>query len=270
MPSPFPGMDPYLEHPLFWPGVHQRLVNDASDLLNAVLPPRYAAEIGERTYVVQSHRGIHPDVAIFDLPGSRARDRVTPVAGATEPLVVTVEPEEVREPFIQILDLERGEEVVAAIEFLSHTNKTRDSEGRELYRKKQAEVLASRTHLLEVDLLRAGEHTVAAPREAIEYRARWDYLACLSRSGRRGRFEVWPVEVAEPLPGVLVPLGEGEPDAVLDLQTTFGRTYDRGPYRRRIDYRNDPVPPLPPEKATWARKQIEQASSVPEAGGSAE
>jgi hypothetical protein len=26
MPSPFPGMDPYLENPEFWPGVHNRLI----------------------------------------------------------------------------------------------------------------------------------------------------------------------------------------------------------------------------------------------------
>ena len=26
MPSPFPGMDPYLEHPALWPSVHQGLI----------------------------------------------------------------------------------------------------------------------------------------------------------------------------------------------------------------------------------------------------
>ena len=26
MPSPFPGMDPCLEHPASWPGVHQRFI----------------------------------------------------------------------------------------------------------------------------------------------------------------------------------------------------------------------------------------------------
>ena len=26
MPSPFPGMDPWLESPLLWPGVHARLI----------------------------------------------------------------------------------------------------------------------------------------------------------------------------------------------------------------------------------------------------
>jgi hypothetical protein len=28
MPSPFPGMDPYLEAPELWPDVHHRLISD--------------------------------------------------------------------------------------------------------------------------------------------------------------------------------------------------------------------------------------------------
>lgn len=30
MPSPFPGMDPYLEEPRRWPDVHQRLITSNS------------------------------------------------------------------------------------------------------------------------------------------------------------------------------------------------------------------------------------------------
>lgn len=43
MPSPFPGMDPYLEHPARWPGVHQRLMTYIADTLNIALPPHYVA-----------------------------------------------------------------------------------------------------------------------------------------------------------------------------------------------------------------------------------
>ena len=31
--SPFPGMDPYLEHPALWPGVHQSLITYLRDAL---------------------------------------------------------------------------------------------------------------------------------------------------------------------------------------------------------------------------------------------
>ncbi len=44
MPSPFPGMDPYLEGYL-WPDVHHRLATQISDQLMPVLRPRYVARI---------------------------------------------------------------------------------------------------------------------------------------------------------------------------------------------------------------------------------
>ena len=48
MPSPFPGMNPYLEHPAVFPGLHNRLIVVLSELLPAALPAPYYAEIGER------------------------------------------------------------------------------------------------------------------------------------------------------------------------------------------------------------------------------
>ena len=44
MPSPFPGMDPYLEGYL-WPDVHHRLATQISDQLMPMLHPRYVARI---------------------------------------------------------------------------------------------------------------------------------------------------------------------------------------------------------------------------------
>ena len=44
MPSPFPGMDPYLEGYL-WPDVHHRLATQISDQLTPRLRPRYVARI---------------------------------------------------------------------------------------------------------------------------------------------------------------------------------------------------------------------------------
>ncbi|MBD1925952.1 DUF4058 family protein [Trichocoleus sp. FACHB-90] len=35
MPSPFPGMNPYLEHPDFWTGIYHLLI---SKLLNLLAP----------------------------------------------------------------------------------------------------------------------------------------------------------------------------------------------------------------------------------------
>ena len=50
MPSPFPGMDPYLEDPLLFPGLHQGLITFIRGQLNASLPRHYVADIGEREH----------------------------------------------------------------------------------------------------------------------------------------------------------------------------------------------------------------------------
>ncbi|MDE0462731.1 MAG: DUF4058 family protein, partial [Caldilineaceae bacterium] len=48
MPSPFPGMDPYLEYGARWPDLHQRLIAYSSEILQPQLLPKYVARIDER------------------------------------------------------------------------------------------------------------------------------------------------------------------------------------------------------------------------------
>lgn len=50
MPSPFPGMDPYLEGYL-WPDVHNALAAKLRQLLTPLLRPRYTARLA--IYVVE-------------------------------------------------------------------------------------------------------------------------------------------------------------------------------------------------------------------------
>lgn len=38
MASPFPGMDPYLEDPAFWPDFHHRFLENWCDALADLLP----------------------------------------------------------------------------------------------------------------------------------------------------------------------------------------------------------------------------------------
>lgn len=52
MPIPFPGMNPYLEHPDLWPTVHQRFVGALADMLKQHLPPAYQVRLQERRYQV--------------------------------------------------------------------------------------------------------------------------------------------------------------------------------------------------------------------------
>jgi len=52
MQSPFPGMDPYLEEPGGWKGVHSRLIAILGELLNRDLGPSFIADGDTRVYVV--------------------------------------------------------------------------------------------------------------------------------------------------------------------------------------------------------------------------
>ena len=257
MPSFFPGMDPYLEHPAMWPSVHQGLITFMWTALNAALPSRYVASVGERLFVVQPSRDIYPDVAVYEQPRPATPNRggvATMSTAGDLPLVVIVDPIEMREVYIEILALGNdGERVVTIIEVLSPANKTGGNRGRELYLAKQNEVLASQTHLIEIDLLRHGEHTVAVPFENLSRRKdHWDYVTCLHRGGQGARYEVWPVSLRERLPRIRIPLAEGDPDVALDLQAIFERCYDEGGYARRIDYLRAPHTPLNDADTKWA------------------
>lgn len=257
MPGPFPGMDPYQESPVLWPGVHQGVISGLRAELNRLLPPGYVADMGERVYVMQPDRNIYPDVVVFEQsrpssPPSTSTSAGGGAAVAEPPLVIVVEPIEVREVFIEILPVGDEKRVVTVIEVLSHANKAGGTEGRELYLLKQHELLRSAVNLIEIDLLRRGVHTVAVPKEILLQRAQWDYLALLPRSSRRGRFEIWPIMMRDRLPLLNIPLENGMPDVQIDLQEVFNRNYDEGAYSKRIDYRSDPSVPLEKADAEWA------------------
>src|SRR5262249_53343532 len=51
MPSPFPGMDPYLETPDLWPDVHHGLISQIQADLNATIRPAYVARVELRVYL---------------------------------------------------------------------------------------------------------------------------------------------------------------------------------------------------------------------------
>ena len=51
MPSPFPGMDPYLEKPSRWPDVHLELISATRAALKALIGRRYQVHIEERIYI---------------------------------------------------------------------------------------------------------------------------------------------------------------------------------------------------------------------------
>lgn len=255
MPGPFPGMDPYLEDSILWPEVHHRLITYTADALTSKTPPGYVARIEERVYVAQPGHSIYPD-AVSRRPQVKraaARSGSTAVAErADPPQILTLPMVEMTEGFIEIRSVAPPKRVVTVIEYLSPANKASGSIGRQKYLDKQSEVLQSTISLLEIDLLRQGAHTVAAPEDRLREFGAWDYLICLRRGQQPDTYEFWPIRVRERLPRVWVPLAAEHPDVVLDVQTVFDRCYDAGLYREDVDYRKDPPIPLEGDDVPWA------------------
>ncbi len=257
MPSPFPGMDPYLENVIYWKSVHSLLISIITLALNNTLPEAFVARPEGRSYILPNHDLVYPDAILVRSPSDDATPPIGSVstvsATTTLPLLFEYTMQEIDEPYVTILSVD-SEEVVAVIEVLSPSNKAPESTGREEYLKKQRDILRSPTHLLEIDLLRSGAHTVAIGREAVLAQTEYDYLASLRRAGdeRKSRFAVWAWSVRDTLPTIAVPLLPGWADVTLDLQAVWNDTYRGGRWDKTINYRHAPVPPLSPGDTVWA------------------
>jgi hypothetical protein len=260
MPGPFPGMDPYLESPYLWQGFHGFVIGEITQELNAGLPPGLAANAEERVYIAPLERSIIPDIHVVavDREAGTSRHGSAVLDRAEDHGFIASYPDEEPELFIAIRSLENWDEVVTIIEILSPSNKREGSVGRSAYVAKQRDTLHSHTNLMEVDLLRGGVHTAAAPKEDLARHGEWHYLITVHRPVRAWHFEYWFSRLQNPLPDVKVPLTEGLADFNLPLQAAFDRAYDKGPYKRRIDYRRDP--PVDFDEATlrWIDRWLKE------------
>ena len=271
MPSPFPGMDPYLEAPDIWPDFHDALASEIRAALNNALPAPYYARLEMRPEVGivgegRPRRPIVPDVSVVWPPhgagaGLAVLDR--PRRDVSKAIEVTIQDEPIRHHFVEVRDAKRGHALVTLIEILSPSNK-RPGPDRVAYRAKQREVGDGGASLIEIDLLREGERVYPEPGLAAvieEIEPRGDYLVLVNRAWKRGAggvgYEVFPSVIRDWLPCIPVPLREGEDDTPLDLQYVVNRAYDGGPYLRgAVDYARPPEPPLKADDADWANALI--------------
>lgn len=244
MANPFPGMNPYLESRRYWNDFHTSLMTYMRNALQSQLRPRYVARLEERVYVEETRREIQPDVAILRAKQPASATATLP-APYDPPQVLTVEEALRTEAYVQILDREQGLRLVTVIEVLSPTNKEPNTKGRELYLRKQAEILKSDVHLVEVDLLRGGEYTLAPPRRRVAERVgqAWHYLISISRVDDPWHFWLYPRTVRERLPVIPIPLAVGDGFARLDMQAVVNQCYEDGAYEATLDYREPPPPP---------------------------
>jgi hypothetical protein len=255
MPSPFPGMDPFVEHDE-WEDFHARFNTAVSDFLSPRVEPRYVVRVERRVYVQYRDEPDtlrRADVAVL-LTEGREESWHSPVPAATAtlaPVECLLEmPEEIRETYL-VVRLRGTREVVTVLELLSPRNKRPASDGRREYLEKRDEVLQSLAHLVELDLLRAGERlpfrTPLPP---------GDYYASVSRRDRRPRAEVYAWTLREPLPTIPVPLKKGDPDVLLDLDAVFTTVYDRARYDLSLDYTQPVHPPFSGADGEWFRQLI--------------
>jgi hypothetical protein len=151
---------------------------------------------------------------------------------------------------------------------LSLSNKTPGEKGRELYLKKQREIMDSTVHLVEIDLLRGGQHATAVPYDRLVKRAgSFDYHVSVCPGDKLGEYLVYAFRLDEPLPEIAIPLLYDTPPVTLDLQPVFERCYDTGPYRRRVRYGETPlVPAVQHEQAEWAAKVLGDKRSAASSG----
>jgi Protein of unknown function (DUF4058) len=257
MPSPFPGMDPYLENPALWSDVHLNLIAECQGRLSSQLRPKYVVKVEERVYISdesdeESGRHVRvPDIEVASRAGWESApfspgDQYSEL-GIPEPVIATTWfEEEVHEAYLTIIDRSSGD-AIAIIEILSPANKVPKSAGRESFEQKRRQVYYSPTHWVEIDLLR-GTRMVRVPRKAGAHQ----YLIHISRRTQRPRGQLWPIRLPQRLPVIPIPLKAGDPDGQLDLQAALNAAYDRANYDLRIDYCKEPKPPLDEKLASWA------------------
>lgn len=260
MPSPFPGMDPYLEHPDWWPGLHNRLIAALDQDLSARLPPPYYVHVDERVYIDLPRNADmigRPDVLVarprVPVPSNGSRG-ATGTSSSGRGQLLTVElpvPDQIRESYLEVRKTST-QEVISTLEVLSPSNK-RPGEGRRAYEDKRLRTLGTRTHLVEIDLLRAWDPFPMWLADRPDTNALpGDYRIVVARGDLRPWADLYVFTIREAIPPFPLPLQPGDDALPVDLQSLFAAVYDRGRYGEQVDYRAEPVPPLRPEDASWA------------------
>ena len=257
MAYPFPGMNPYLEDPELWPGVHGRLIVAITDYLSPQLRPKYFVAIEERIYQTTGNDklliGI-PDVIVQNSQ-TTINSKIPNIAVATpavQPKTVTVPISEiVKERYLEVRKV-GTKEVVTVIEILSPKNK-RTGEGRNAYETKRQRVLGSSTHLVEIDFLRAGE-----PMLVFGDGTQNDNRILVSRAENRPQSDLYSFDLQDVIPSFLLPLQTGDSEPLVDLQSLLAGIYDRASYDLVIDYSQEPVSQLSEENAVWAKALLRE------------
>jgi hypothetical protein len=261
MPSPFPGMDPFLES--HWGDVHTSLTTYARDQLRLQLPRDLRVRVEEFLHVdhelPERSRSVAPDVRVYEKPSvaglKRRRKAARGSLAVAEPLVIRLD-EPWTERTVQITD-RTGDRLVTSLEFLSPGNK-RTADQRLEFHTKQDELLTGGVNLVEIDLLRQGGWTVSAPEESVPESHTYPYRICVVRAEDPTAFECYAAPLQQRLPTIRIPLRDEDDDVTLDLQALLDAAWENGDYVD-IDYARAWVPRFLSADEEWIRNRLSAA-----------
>jgi Protein of unknown function (DUF4058) len=254
MPSPFPGMNPYLENPERWPEVHHLLISSLAETLNPQLLPKYRVAVAHRVYettAVDSLLDGSPDITIEHLPDVTVASTTVASAPTTTPMTVTLPmPIEIKESYLEVREV-ATKQVVTVIEVLSPTNKG-SGRGYDSYVAQRQDILASQTHLIEIDLLRGG--TTMSFRGNVPT---YHYRLLISHHQARPKAKLYGFNLQDRIPIVAVPLQNQDAEPVIDLHALLDMVYDQAGYAFAIDYAQAPVPKLSEDDQVWINQNLQ-------------
>jgi hypothetical protein len=212
MPSPLPGMDPYLEDCTLWPSFQHQLVNCIYQVLLPQLIDRYRARVGQRSYAPE-----HPSF-----------------------------PSEIHEEYVEIRQRTDGQ-LISALDIVSPANRITLA-GRRAYLELRSQFRAANCNIVEIDLVLQGQPMLDYFRDALPD---WDYTVTVIRSTQRERYEIYTSTLQKRLPRFRLPLAADDRDTVLDLHATVARAYAQGNFAAKIDYCREPPTTIEDDDRKW-------------------
>jgi hypothetical protein len=262
MPSPFPGMDPFLETQPRWEIFHDWFIHELARLSL----PR-AASVGCWIDVERDVYGEDPSGEMVligeadDVFTVSSRESEWSGNGAATAILaapravrdVVVDPEGAgrhRQHYLVVRENQKWPRALAVVELLSPANK-KGSYAR-TYHAKRVKMLASWTHFMEIDLLRDGDNPL---RQHFSDLPPTPYFVFVARKTANGRKEEgYPIHLQERLPTIGLPLGGERPDLPLDLAEAFRSAFELTTGGRPIHYTTEPVPEpsLSADDGAWA------------------
>lgn len=256
MPTPFPGMDPYLEARGLWEEVHTGLIVGLQQFLAPRVRPRYRVAVERRTYLEMVSQPEIVPIGKPDVLITAAKTRVQTDARDEKKRFTMAEvpmPDEVVERFLEIRDPLTAE-VITIIEVLSPSNKS-DFTGRRQYEQKRLAILGSATHLVEIDLLRAGQPLPLRPRDPLGTLG--TYRIVVSRSQTRPTVELRAFDLRDAIPSFPVPLRTDDTEPEVPLNEILHELYDRAGFDLAINYNSaPPAPRLTSDDKAWVTKLL--------------